>query len=197
MKNKILILPVVTAALVAMSALAQTSGCGSGMSGMAGCSMMMGDDAKSGASSMTSSGATNQLPQSIKTLFDNYLRIQTALAKDSVEGVTQSAQAIATSIKGDELTTFSTNVVQQAEAVAKASDLAGVREAFKSLSQSLIDYVSKYPAIGSSYREVHCSMANASWLQTESVVNNPYLGSSMLHCGQFVSNPQSHSTHMH
>jgi hypothetical protein len=99
------------------------------------------------------------------------------------------------------MTTFSTNVVQQATTIAKAADLAGARETFKLLSQALIEYMSKYPALAGSYKRVHCSMVEADWLQTESVVNNPYLGKSMLHCGQFVGSSRNgqvdHSMHMH
>lgn len=127
-----------------------------------------------------------KLPQPVATVFDNYARIQTALAQDSLQDVANDAQAIAKAVNDDATTTFSTNIAQQAEIVTKATDLNGAREAFKTLSQSLIGYVSKNPALAGIYRQVHCSMANADWLQKESTVNNPYLGKAMAQCGRFV-----------
>ena len=128
----------------------------------------------------------NKLPQPVAAVFDNYTRVQTALAQDSLQDVVNEAQAIVKAVNNDAMTTFSKNLVQQAVAVAKATDLQAAREAFKPLSQSLIEYVSKNPALAGTYRQVHCSMANADWLQTESTVNNPYMGKAMAHCGQFV-----------
>ena len=124
------------------------------------------------------------LSEPVATVFDNYAHIQTALAQDSVRDVAKEAQAIAKAVTDDAMKAFSTNIAQQAQAVAKAADLRGVREAFKPLSKSLIEYVSKHPALAGSYRQVHCPMANADWLQKESTVNNPYFGKEMPHCGE-------------
>jgi hypothetical protein len=126
------------------------------------------------------------LPKPVATVFDNYLLIQTALAQDSVKDVAKEAQAIATAVNDDAAKSFSTNIAQQAQAVAKAADLHGVREAFKPLSNLLIEYVSKHPSLAGTYRQVHCPMANADWLQKETTVNNPYLGKEMPHCGEFI-----------
>jgi len=65
---------------------------------------------------------------------------------------------------------------------------AGTRDAFKALSNSLIEYVSKHPALAGTYRQVHCPMANADWLQKEATVNNPYFGKEMPHCAEFIKN---------
>lgn len=126
------------------------------------------------------------LPKPVATVFDNYSFIQSALAQDSVRDVAKEAQAIATAVNDDTSKSFSTNIVQQAQAVAKATDLAGTRDAFKALSNSLIEYVSKHPALAGTYRQVHCPMANADWLQKETTVNNPYFGKEMPHCGEFI-----------
>ncbi len=149
---------------------------------------MSGGMDMSGHESQATQPATtaNKLPQPAATVFDNYTRIQTALAQDSLQDVANDAQAIAKAVNDDATTTFSTNIAQQAEIVTKATDLNGAREAFKTLSQSLIGYVSKNPALAGTYRQIHCSMANADWLQKESTVNNPYLGKAMSRCGEFV-----------
>ena len=198
MKNQTFVLSILTAGLIVAPALAaQAQGCcGSGMANMSGCSEMSGHD----SSPAQPAAVANNLPQPATAVFDNYSRIQTALANDSLAGVAENGQAIAKVVKDDTANTFPATVAQQASALAKAADLPTTREAFKSLSQSLIEYSSKNPQVAGLYRQVHCSMANADWLQTDSAVNNPYLGKAMSRCGEFVhgnaSNgqpPQDHS----
>jgi Cu(I)/Ag(I) efflux system membrane fusion protein len=130
--------------------------------------------------------ADNSLSPPVAAVFSNYSRIQTALAKDSVDGVAKSAREIAKTVKEDGAKTFSATVAEQAEALGRTTDLAAARTAFKPLSQSLIDYASKNPPVSGLYRQVYCPMANASWLQTDSIVYNPYMGKSMPHCGEIV-----------
>jgi hypothetical protein len=91
-----------------------------------------------------------------KQAYENYIKIQSALAADSLK----------------------------AEKVAKANSVSAARAAFKALSKTLIDYRKSNPALMAQYHEVYCPMADASWLQTGKTVMNPYYGSSMLHCGE-------------
>lgn len=172
-----------------------------------GCPMAGPDPhaAQADASDKVSPQAT-AFPREVAAVFDNYIRVQATLAKDSLDDVSKNAQTIAKAVKDDSMTTFPASVVQQAETLAKADGLRAARDAFKPLSQSLIDNLSKYPAVARSLHQVHCSMANASWLQTGDTILNPYLGKSMVHCGEFVktANPtdsesshSGHSTHVH
>ena len=184
MKKQIFALSVLTAGFIIVPSFAAQTGCCSGMGSMPGCSAMSGRV----TAQTESSAVAAQLPPEVATVFDNYGRLQTAPAQDSLKDVAKEAQSIAKAVTDDEMTTFSKNIASQAEAVAKATDLRSAREAFKTLSQSLIAYISKNPVLAASYRQVHCSMANADWLQKESTVNNPYLGKEMLHCGEFVKN---------
>lgn len=181
MKKPTLVLSILTAALIAVPAFAaQAQGCcGSGMGGMD----MSGHDSPAAPPA----NVANKLPQPVAAVFDNYARIQTALANDSLQGVAESAHAMTQAVKGDALNTFQATVAEKAGTLAKAADLPTAREAFKSLSQSLIEYSSKNPPVAGLYRQVHCPMANADWLQTDSIVNNPYLGKAMARCGEFVS----------
>ncbi len=79
---------------------------------------------------------------------------------------------------------LSPKVAQQAEALAKARDLATARDAFKSLSDSLIQYVKEQKVPAGAYYVAYCPMAKASWLQTDKTIMNPYMGKGMIHCGQ-------------
>ena len=127
------------------------------------------------------------LPKPVQAVFDSYLKIQTALAQDSIQGVSANASAIAKSVQGDNSKTLPADVAQQAAALAKASDIKAAREAFKPLSDSLIKYLTANKAHRGHYVQVFCSMANARWLQTGAVVNNPYFGKSMQRCGKIES----------
>ena len=125
------------------------------------------------------------LVEPVKSVLDHYLMIQTELAKDSVKGLDEHANAIAKSVKADDMKMLSLEVAKQAETLAKSKDLKSAREAFKPLSTSLIKYLTDNKAGKGSYHEAYCPMVKASWLQTEKNITNPYMGKGMLTCGVF------------
>jgi Cu(I)/Ag(I) efflux system membrane fusion protein len=126
-------------------------------------------------------GAT--LSEPVKSVYGNYLKIESDLAKDSLAGVAENANAIAKTVRGDDAKALPTLVADQAESVAKAKDLTAAREAFKPLSKSLIKYLADNKVPKGTYYEVYCPMARASWLQANKDVNNPYMGKDMASCG--------------
>lgn len=126
---------------------------------------------------------------------EEYLKIQEALANDRVDGVPAAARRIQKLVAGlDKLKpTASTakhagqiraKLVPAAERLAKAADLARLREAFKEVSRPLALWVTvaRPPALS----VVYCSMAKASWLQRNLPIRNPYYGPKMLTCGEVV-----------
>jgi len=123
------------------------------------------------------------LMQPVKSVLDHYLMIQTELAKDSVKGLDEHANAIAKAVKGDSMKMLSPDVAKQAEALAKAKDIKAARESFKPLSASLVKYLADNKAGKGTYHEAYCPMVKASWLQTSKDITNPYMGKSMLTCG--------------
>lgn len=123
------------------------------------------------------------LMQSVKSVYDFYLKIQAELAKDSIKGLNENADAIAKAVRGDEMKMLSPDVAKQAEALAKAKDLKSAREAFKPLSALLVKYLADNKAGKGTYHEGYCPMVKASWLQTEKDIKNPYMGKAMLTCG--------------
>ncbi len=118
----------------------------------------------------------------VKSVYGHYLKIQASLAKDSLGGVSQNANAIAKAVHTD-AKTMPSAVATEAEALAKTSDLKSARAAFKPLSDSLIQYLADHKA-KDAYVQVSCPMANASWLQTSKSVSNPYYGKDDLTCGE-------------
>src|SRR5213593_2868743 len=79
----------------------------------------------------------NALMEPVKSVLDHYLKIQAELAKDSLKGVDEHANAIAKAVKEDSTKLLSSEVAKQAEALGKAKDLKSAREADKPLSASL------------------------------------------------------------
>ncbi|HXT12592.1 MAG TPA: DUF3347 domain-containing protein [Candidatus Angelobacter sp.] len=127
---------------------------------------------------------SSALMEPVKSVFDHYLKIEAALAKDSIAGLTEQASAIAKAVRSDEIKMLSPDVAKQAGVLAQAKDLPSAREAFKPLSDSLIKYLADNKAGKGTYHEAYCPMAKASWLQTGTTIKNPYLGKSMPDCGE-------------
>lgn len=180
MKTKLL-LPLLTLTTLALAAFPTTA--------RAGCcdpeSPMMMQTANTDQSSA--------LMEPVKSVLDDYLKIQSALAKDSIDGVAANASAIATAVRSDSMKMLSPQVADQADALANAKDVASAREAFKALSKSLIQYLADHNATGA-YVEVYCPMAKASWLQKGDKINNPYLDASMRGCGEIQKKPKRKSS---
>jgi hypothetical protein len=169
------------ALILGSAAAVQTQGCCSSMSSATGHAGYGGD-----ASTVLTATAVSKLALSgaAKPVIENYLAAQASLAGDSMETISASAQALAQAVRTDTAKTFPTEVASQAEALAKAKDLATARKAFQPLSDSLIRFAKAGNIPAGALYEVYCPMAKASWLQAGKTVRNPYIGQAMLHCGQ-------------
>ena len=177
-----LVLSLTSISLFAAS-MAQAQCCG-GMT--AGSSCPMSTPASAG---IAATSATKQpiLAEPAQSVFDGYTRIQTGLAQDSFATVQDNAVNLVKSLQGDSAKALPAALSEQALALANAKDLASAREAFKPLSRSLIDFLKAQNLPAGAYYEVYCPMADASWVQTDKTVANPYFGKAMLHCGQIKS----------
>jgi hypothetical protein len=194
---KMKLIPVVVAAfgLVSSPALLAQGCCSGGAAMKEGCSM--GRTAGAGgherhgvgqaATTSQSSAPKAVFAQPVQAVFDSYITVQVALAQDSLKGVATAATAMAKAIQGDSTKTLLPKVAQQTQALANAKDLATARDAFKSLSDSLIQYLKDQKIPAGSYYVAYCPMAKASWLQTDKTIMNPYMGKGMIHCGQIKS----------
>ncbi len=122
---------------------------------------------------------------SVQSVYDHYLQIQSRLAGDSAQGVSEHANAIAKAIRSDKKKILPPDVAKQADTLAAAKDLKAMRAAFKPLSESLIKYLADTKTGKGVYREAYCPMVRASWLQTGKTIANPYMGNEMPTCGTF------------
>ena len=118
----------------------------------------------------------------VKSVYDDYLKIQASLSNDSMSGVAENADAIAKVVQSN-ANALPAEVSSEAGDVAKATNLPSARAAFNPLSNSLIKYLADHKD-KTAYVQVYCPMANASWLQGDKNVKNPYLGKEMSECGE-------------
>jgi hypothetical protein len=118
----------------------------------------------------------------VKSVYDSYLKIEASLAADSMNEVVRNADTIVKAVRGD-AKALPPEVASEAADIAKASDLASARAAFKSLSHSLILYLHGHN-VSDAYIEIYCPMAKGYWLQTDKNVKNPYFGKAMLEYGE-------------
>lgn len=189
---------VVAFGLMSHSSLALAGGCCSPNDQQAACTQSVtqlaanehsGHAQHGGATENASDRAPAKEPmQPIPSVLDNYAKIEAALANDSLTGVPEAAQSISKLVAGYDMKMLPAPVATQADALAKAKDLAAARDAFKPLSTSLISYLSKEKVQTGRYYAAYCPMAKASWLQTDKAIKNPYYGKSMLTCGQITGN---------
>lgn len=123
------------------------------------------------------------LQEPVKAVLTKYEKIQQSLAKDSLQQVADNASGIAKAIRDDPAKSIALSVAERAEKLAGAKDIKSARAAFKPLSESLIGYLADNKIKATGFKEVYCPMAEGSWLQKAQAVQNPYMGKSMLTCG--------------
>jgi protein SCO1/2 len=118
----------------------------------------------------------------VNALLDAYLRIHRALASDSLDGVGESALALANeTVKiGSPAAAIRVGI----NPFAQAADLRAAREAFGALSDALIAYIGN--ALPEGLAVAYCPMARKSWLQRGEAIQNPYYGKAMADCGRVV-----------
>jgi Cu(I)/Ag(I) efflux system membrane fusion protein len=119
-----------------------------------------------------------------RAVIDPYLKVQAALADDSMDGVKANAGNIATAATslGSPAMKISTTAVQ----LASAAEIEDAREKFGALSEAIDTYMTglklKAPE---GIKVAVCPMVQKPWLQADAAINNPYFGKSMQTCGSF------------
>jgi hypothetical protein len=119
-----------------------------------------------------------------RAVIDPYLKIQAALADDSMDGVKANAGNIATAATslGAPAMKIDTTALQ----LASATEIDDARAKFGALSEALDTYMTGLhltPPQG--VKVAVCPMVHKPWLQADATINNPYFGKSMQTCGSF------------
>ncbi|HPF36204.1 MAG TPA: hypothetical protein P5571_00820 [Candidatus Krumholzibacteria bacterium] len=120
----------------------------------------------------------------------HYLAIQSALAHDSLDGVSGHAAAFGALAEAAAPTDHNgTAIAAAANRLARSQDLGEARRCFGDLSLLLLEDEALIPADG--LKVAYCPMAEKHWLQAADAIENPYYGSQMFRCGVFVERPES------
>ena len=117
----------------------------------------------------------------LKNVVSSYLQIQTQLAADKIDGIKASAAEIA---KNAAQLEDGKDIAAGAKELERAGDIKNARAAFEKLSTAVIAAVKSSGADVEGLKVGFCPMVNASWLQKDGQVRNPYYGSAMLTCGE-------------
>jgi HPt (histidine-containing phosphotransfer) domain-containing protein len=132
--------------------------------------------------------ATDKTPKAgsemSRAVIDPYLKIQSALSDDKMDGVKADAGDIATAAAalGAPAMKIDTAALQLASTV----DIQDARDKFGALSEAIDKYMTGLhltPPPG--VKVAFCPMVQKPWLQADGTIDNPYFGKDMLTCGSF------------
>jgi len=126
----------------------------------------------------------------VDAIIPQYLKMQSALADDSLEQVQESAKQLVHSLHHDNhgQNPMLHKLMAATKSISEAKQLADARKAFSLLSNRLIKLVEHTGTnLPNSLFVYHCPMAfehkGASWIQASESTRNPYYGKMMLSCG--------------
>jgi HPt (histidine-containing phosphotransfer) domain-containing protein len=119
-----------------------------------------------------------------RAIVDPYLKIQTALAADSVDGIRQNAGEIATA--ATTLGAPAMKVDMAALQLAATTELPDARTKFGALSDAIDTYMTGlHLAPPDGVKIATCPMVKKPWMQEGDTIANPYYGKEMPTCGSF------------
>jgi hypothetical protein len=122
-------------------------------------------------------------------IIDPYLKIQAALAEDSLDGVHTNAGVIvtaATALGSPAMKIDGAALQHAAASEAEPPDIKAVRDKFGMLSEAIDTYMTGLhltPPEG--VKVAYCPMVNKPWMQQGDTLANPYYGKEMPTCGSF------------
>jgi hypothetical protein len=140
------------------------------------------------AAACTPAPATGSTPHSGSpmpmSIVEPYLKIETALARDSVDGIRANAGTLATAATalGSPAMRIDTSALQ----MASVAELDDAREKFGRLSQAIVTYMDGlHLTAPEGVRVAFCPTNQKPWLQEGAALDNPYFGASAPACGDF------------
>ena len=134
-----------------------------------------------------SSVARTRAGDPLTAIVDAYIQIQRALYADTTEGIYDAARAIETD--GMKLGSAGEAIRASAARFERSDDLKSARAAFGILSEVIMTYAkATASSLGDDVTIAFCPMAQKSWLQKGTTVQNPFYGRAMADCGRVVSN---------
>jgi hypothetical protein len=139
------------------------------------------------------SAGVAQAPESVRSVFAKYEAMRAALARDAVseapagaEALAAAARAAAPASKPEQKAQWDAlGAAADALKVLPASDADGVRKGFGEVSRALVAVLAADAALAEGLHVFKCPMAQGyqKWVQPDSKLANPYMGTQMLTCG--------------
>jgi mono/diheme cytochrome c family protein len=136
------------------------------------------------ASSQTSASPRATARPTTTALTDAALALHTALAHETLAGVSTHAAAL----RDAAIAANDRAVAAAAVELARQTNIADARRAFGAVSDALVAYARSHTEVRTAgVRAAYCPMLRKSWLQQDGPVQNPYYGRRMLACGEFTN----------
>lgn len=128
--------------------------------------------------------------QLVKALSDDHPAAAIAAAKALLEALAQVDRAVPAGAAGDLWKPLAARLRSGLEGLAAERELEPMRRHFEGFSEALTEAVRRFGAAGGRpvYRAV-CPMVQgrrAYWLQSDTIITNPYHGARMYSCGEIV-----------
>ena len=135
----------------------------------------------------------------LKSVFDSYLKYKSHLVADDFESSIASAKNMASALKKVDMQLFkgeahnvwmkhSGILTKDLQKAVNTKEIGALRIVFKDISDQLILLLKTFGAMDQPLYIEHCPMANnnkgADWISSNSKIENPYYGESMLTCGE-------------
>lgn len=131
-------------------------------------------------------------------IFESYFSIREKLANDSIEGIKKDISTMEENV--NKITSNNPGLPNEMYqgvkkkfhhtnhylADMKGKTLDEIREVFKNISKNLKEYVEEFHNSIKNTKKAYifyCPMVDASWLQENGEIGNPYYGAKMLKCG--------------
>ena len=132
--------------------------------------------------------ATDKTPKAgsemSRAVLDPYLKIQAALADDSMDGVKANAGNVADAATA--LGAPAMKIDTAALGMTTVVEIVDAREKFGALSEAIDTYMTGLKLVPPAGVKVAvCPMVHKPWMQAEADIRNPYYGKSMQTCGNF------------
>jgi len=150
--------------------------------------------------SVSEADSKNNVPNELIPVYQAYINIQKSLASDNLNTAKTSYNQLSDAVKEVDMSLFNgesdkqwmsfyDSILNISGTINKSSNIEKIRNLFEETSNIIID-LHKYFGHSDSidFYLTFCPMAfknkGAYWIQTDSVVNNPYYGEKMLRCGE-------------
>jgi len=119
----------------------------------------------------------------LTAVVDSYGAVHAALFADDLAKAQAAAKELAAAAVGQ------ADLARAATALASAADLPAARSAFGDASKALITLLAANPDAAKGLFTFRCPMTKTyqKWIQRVDIVQNPYMGQHMPHCGSHVA----------